>query len=72
MAMESKKLFYARRQEAGRFEFANDRVIVDIMFDGVLAVDIPGLAQSGERLEITGRSEFEFRDGKIVRVTDVK
>ena len=71
LAIESKKLFSARRQEPMKFEFDNETVTVDIAFEGVLAADIPALAKSGETIKITGKSEFEFRDEKIAKITDI-
>lgn len=35
-----------------------------------LASDLSSGMKAGNTLELTGRSEFEFRDGKIFRLTD--
>ena len=48
-----------------------DTVTVGIDFEGVLAVDVPNLAKSGELLKLSARSVFEFRDGKIMNITDI-
>ena len=42
----------------------------DIVYEGVLAVDLPNGMKAGEELRINGCSEFEFKDGKIYRITD--
>ena len=71
LANRSKDLFSSRHQEARRFEFAADVVKVEIAFEGVLARGLPGGMKKGEVLQLTGRSEFEFKDGKIYKITDV-
>ncbi len=71
LAVESKQLFSTRRQVLTRFGFENEVVIVDVSFEGVLAVNVPGLARAGETLKVAGKSEFEFADEKLVRITDM-
>ncbi len=71
LANQSKDLFSSRHQKARRFEFAADVVKVDIAFEGVLAMDLPNGMKRGEVLQLTGRSEFEFKDEKIYKITDV-
>jgi ketosteroid isomerase-like protein len=70
LASKSKELFSSRQQKAANFKFTGDRATVDITYEGVLAVDLPNGMKTGEVLRLNGRSEFEFKDGKIFRITD--
>jgi ribosomal protein S18 acetylase RimI-like enzyme/ketosteroid isomerase-like protein len=71
LAMRSKGLFSSRRQEIKGLSLSGNRASADIAFEGVLAVDLPGGPKAGDTLRIAGRSEFEFRDGSIARITDI-
>lgn len=53
----------ARRSEAGR-------VVVEIAYRGVLAADIADGPKGGSVLEMAGRSEFAFADGRISLIVD--
>ena len=70
MAIQSKTMFSSRRQEVTGFRIDGNVVIADIEYEGILAVDLPNGTKAGEELELSGRSEFEFKDGKIYRITD--
>lgn len=70
LAEQSAFLFSSRRQAPSNFQVEDDVVTVDIDFTGTLATDIPDGPKAGEELHVTGRSEFEFRDDKIYRLTD--
>jgi ketosteroid isomerase-like protein len=70
MGNHSKTLFSSRYQEVTGFESFGERANVSISFKGTLAVDLPNGMKAGEVLRLKGRSEFEFRDGKLFRITD--
>ncbi len=70
LANKSKALFSSRNQKATKFNFTGDIVTVDITYEGVLAVDLPNGMKAGEVLRLNGRSEFEFKDGKMFKITD--
>lgn len=70
LANKSKTMFSSRHQKAINFKFTGDSASVDIAYEGVLAVDLPNGIKAGEVLQLNGRSEFEFKDGKIYRITD--
>ena len=70
LANRSKALFSSRRQVITAFQSAGNSATADIDFEGVLAVDLPNGMKAGEVLRLKGRSEFEFRDGKLSRITD--
>lgn len=70
LAEQSSKLFASRRQTITSCATEGDRAFVGIRYEAVLAVDLPNGLKAGETLLLKGRSEFTFRDGKIVRITD--
>jgi ketosteroid isomerase-like protein len=70
LANKSKALFSSRHQKATNFEFTGGSVTVDIAYEGVLAVDLPNGMKVGEVLRLKGRSEFEFKNGKISSIID--
>ena len=70
LAQQSAFLFSLRNQTPTNFETDGEVVSVDIKFTGTLATDIPDGMKAGDELRVTGRSEFEFRDKKIYRLTD--
>ena len=70
LALQSKALFSSRQQKATDFRFTGDTATIDIAYEGVLAVDLPNGLKAGDVLRLNGRSEFEFKDGKIHKITD--
>ncbi|MEO0518768.1 MAG: nuclear transport factor 2 family protein [Cyanobacteria bacterium P01_A01_bin.116] len=70
MANQSKEMFSSRRQQANNFKSDNGLASVDIVYEAVLATDLPNGMKKGEQLQLTGRSEFTFADGKISSITD--
>jgi hypothetical protein len=70
MANQSKTLFSSRHQAVSGFESAGKVAIVDVSFEGTVAVDLPNGIKTGEVLRLKGRTKFEFRDGKLYRITD--
>lgn len=71
LAVQSKGLFASRRQEIANLSIEGDRASASVDFKGVLAADVPGGQKAGETLHLSGRSEFEFRDGLFYRITDI-
>jgi len=67
---EAKKLFSSRVQRVTGYKFADDRAEVDIDFEGVFALEIPGWPKAGETLQLKGKSIFQFKDGRIVSLSD--
>jgi hypothetical protein len=71
LAIESKSLFSFRQQDITSFSFIGGRVTAVIDFEAVLAVDFPNGMKAGDSLCLAGRSEFEFFDGKLSKITDI-
>lgn len=70
LAERSKELFSSRFQKITAFHHDDDAVNVDVDYEGVLRVDIPGGPRAGESLRLAGKSVFRFRDGLIHALTD--
>jgi len=71
LAVQSKGLFASRRQEIANLSIEGDRASASVDFEGVLALDVPGGPKAGGTLSLSGRSEFEFRDGLFYRIIDI-
>ena len=70
LAEQSKGLFSEREQRITHIERAGDMLVAGIAYRGRLAADIPGGPAAGAVLELNGRSEFSFAEGRIVRIVD--
>lgn len=63
-------LFTSRRQTVQGYRSTGDGAEVEIAYHGVLAADLGPSLRAGETLQLTGRSVFQIRDGRIVRIVD--
>lgn len=70
LASKSKQVFSSRHQRATSFRFDADSTTVEVAFEAVLAVDLPNGKKAGEKIRLDGRTDFEFKDGKLSRITD--
>jgi hypothetical protein len=69
-AESAKQYFVQRKQTIESWDFINSKVIVDIDYRAVLAIDLPNGLKAGDTLELKGKSEFEFEKEKIKSITD--
>ena len=69
-AEKAKQYFTSRTQTIESWDFQDDKVTIDINYEGILAIDLPNGAMKGDTLALTGQSEFSFQDGKIISITD--
>ena len=68
----AKHYFSARRQTITAWEFLSPETVrININYLGVLAVDMPNGMKAGDTLELTGSSEFTFKDEQIIGISDV-
>lgn len=70
VAKQAVSLFSYRFQTVTHMEFNNDEAVVDIEFEGKLAVDFSGDLKAGDTLQMPGKSIFRFKDGKISFIAD--
>lgn len=64
-------LFKSRCQTVTDYQFARETATIKIDFAGELSVDIPDGPKAGEVLKLKGKSEFIFKNGSIIRLTDI-
>jgi hypothetical protein len=70
LAEQSKDLFSEREQRITGLARQDGMLVADIAWRGRLAADVPGGPPAGTLLEMSGRSEFAFGDGGIVKIVD--
>jgi ketosteroid isomerase-like protein len=70
VAEQAQKLFSRRSQRVTTCKFEGDRAEVDIDFEGVFALEIPGWPKAGETIKLKGKSIFTFKDGLIASLYD--
>jgi hypothetical protein len=71
LAQQSLSLFSERHQRILSFETDGPRAAASIAFRAVLARDMPNGLRQGQVMSLPGRSEFEFKDGAICKITDI-
>lgn len=70
LAHTAVKAFKERKQTVKKAFSMGDTTILTIQFDAVVATDMPNGWKAGQKLDSRGASEFQLRDGKIIRITD--
>lgn len=71
LALQSLPLFSERQQAIEAFQCEGSHAMATVAFRAVVANDLPNGLKSGQVLSLAGRSEFEFRNGAIWKITDV-
>ena len=69
-AEKAKEYFDQRMQTIESWKFDGDTVEVSIDYKAILAIDLPNGLKKGDTLQLKGKSEFVFENGKISRITD--
>ncbi|GAB5509105.1 MAG: hypothetical protein Rhims3KO_05060 [Hyphomicrobiales bacterium] len=62
--------FKERKQTVKKAFSMGDTTVLTIQFDAIVAADTPNGWKAGQKLDSRGASEFQLRDGKIIRITD--
>lgn len=70
LAEISKSLFAEREQRVTSLQVDQDSAVADIAYRGRFAADIPGGPAAGTVLELQGKSEFSFQNGRITKIID--
>lgn len=70
MAEQATGLFTSRQQTVTALDPSGEGASIEVAYEGVLASDLPNGMKAGETLKLDGRSEFEFKEGKIYRIVD--
>ena len=70
-AREAVKLFEKREIIITDVTYEDEDMIVNIDYNGILAVDVPDGPSKGDKIELKGKSIFQFKDGKISSIKDI-
>ncbi len=70
LAEQSSTMFASRRQTITGYRVIDNAVEVEIDYEAILAVDFPNGLKAGDKLELSGKSKFEMKDGKIALIED--
>ena len=71
LAEQSRDVFTTRNQAMTATHVEGDKVLVEVSFTGVLAMDLPNGLHAGDELSLDGRSEYTLRGGLIYRLDDI-
>lgn len=63
--------FMEREMGIVEIQVAEDSVVVDIEYTGILSKDIPGGPRAGDTLRLKGKSVYKFSEGKIIHIQDI-
>jgi len=69
-AAKAIEIFSQRKQMIESWIFEEEKVIIGIDYEGILAIDLPGIADKGDSLALKGESEFYFEENKIIAIKD--
>ena len=69
-ALHGASFFSQRQQSIVHWIFGQDKAVVELQYNAVLAKDLPGGLKAGSEMKLQGVSVFEFADGKIKRLAD--
>lgn len=69
-AETAKKLFQRREQKILDFKFKDNTAEVQIDFTGILSNDPVNGSSAGTMIKMPGKSEFIFKERKIMQITD--
>lgn len=67
----AKGFFAERKQTVLSYTHQAEKTEVEIDYCGVLATNLPNGMRQGDEIRLRGRSVFEFRGNKIIRLTDI-
>ncbi|MGE8022087.1 nuclear transport factor 2 family protein [Peribacillus frigoritolerans] len=70
LAEKSSKIFSRRRQTVIDYNAIEDKAEVQIEYEAILAVDLPNGLNSGDKIQLKGKSIFGLNEGKISLIED--
>ncbi|GGH27183.1 nuclear transport factor 2 family protein [Paenibacillus segetis] len=70
LAEESIKIFSSRRQTIIDCLYVEDRVEVEIDYEGIVAIDLPNGLKVGDKIQLQGKSIFKIEQGKLSLIED--
>jgi hypothetical protein len=70
LAEQSKKIFSNRLQTINNYSITDDKVEVEINFEGTLATELPNGLKAGETILLKGKTLFKVKDKKLLLIED--
>ncbi|WP_028525312.1 nuclear transport factor 2 family protein [Runella limosa] len=70
-AEQSKGYFSERCQTITSFKHENNLCEIEVDYEAVLDIDLPMGLKKGDRIQLEGRSVFQFENDKIIALTDI-
>lgn len=70
IAEQSKSLFSHRSQTIVGYSFEDDKLQIELDYEGILAKDLPNGIKAGEKIQMKGTSVFAFKNDKIAVIED--
>ncbi|ACX66653.1 nuclear transport factor 2 family protein [Paenibacillus sp. FSL H8-0457] len=70
IAEQSKSLFSHRCQTIVGSSFEDDKLQIEIDYEGILAKDLPNGMKAGEKIHMKGKSVFAFKNDRIAVIED--
>lgn len=70
LALRSRGLFSMRRQQITGYREHEGVAYAQIAFEGVFAMDLPNGVRAGQRLQLSGRSEYRQHEGLLIHIAD--
>ena len=67
---QSASLFQMREQKITAYKEIDNKINVEILYRAILAEDLPNGLKQGNEINLTGRSEYIFKDGLIYSIAD--
>jgi len=70
LARQSLSLFSQREQKIIKYSEEADKINIEIEYDAILANDFANGMKAGDKLQLTGKSEYIIKDGLIYSIID--
>jgi ketosteroid isomerase-like protein len=70
-AEQAKSYFAKRTQTIRSIKHSDNETEIEIDYFAVLAADFPNGLKKGQELKLSGKSIFVFKDGKVIKLTDI-
>ncbi|BDR99734.1 MULTISPECIES: hypothetical protein [Pseudomonadati] len=69
---ETAKTYFAKRtQTVKSFRHFDNSTEIEIDYTAILAIDFPNGLKKGQKLKLSGKSVFEFKKNKVIKLTDI-
>ena len=70
-ANKAKAFFTSRKQLITEIMHIKTGIAIKVAYNAVVAMDLPNGLKKGQELNLNGKSLFEFRRNKIIKLTDI-